>query len=382
MVSTNTKSSEIQDGGHVVVASNGGSRVELVDKHFLDYHANTMALGKPFRYDNTCLVTGGDDGTLRVYKINKASKINKVPRYQEISKLETKGGPLRCLEMHNTTKFSSADLIVGDAKGTLTILCNEQILNRRTLSEGCITALAVDEDFVGNLAIVVGDNRGVVTAVSPYGNLWRLQLQDACKHTHRELGVTPSVRCILPVRLQMIGGILTNYLLISDSCQNLFVLQNGMVVNRTQVTSVVTAMTCGSFMELLPQLLSPSQAFGSPRRQSTSIARQPQVAIGTEDGSIMVFADFQLHPYASVQLPVTRLVSVPNEERQDAGDYLLCAGHFNALVVLLRQELVLRLETDDWVHTIACTEGCSRDGRLDVALGLLNNTIQTYEITL
>ena len=51
----------------------------------------------------------------------------------------------------DVTKFGSTDMIVGDSVGNLTIFANEQILNRRTLSEGCITAISIDQDL-GNIA--------------------------------------------------------------------------------------------------------------------------------------------------------------------------------------------------------------------------------------
>lgn len=37
----------------------------------------------------------------------------------------------------------------------------------------------------GNLAIVVGDGEGGVTAVSPYGSLWKIRLQDASKQMYK-----------------------------------------------------------------------------------------------------------------------------------------------------------------------------------------------------
>ncbi|KAK3715064.1 hypothetical protein QZH41_012133, partial [Actinostola sp. cb2023] len=132
-------------------------------------------------YKELCVITGGDDGTIRVY----TTKNNlKTWNFEEISKLESKGGPVQCLHLHNVTKFGSTDLIVGDSKGTLTIFSNEQILNRRILSQGCITTLTVDVDYAGNLAIVVGDAEGGVTAMSPYGSLWKIRLQDAWKQMH------------------------------------------------------------------------------------------------------------------------------------------------------------------------------------------------------
>jgi len=37
----------------------------------------------------------------------------------------------------------------------------------------------------GNLAIIAGDSDGGVTAISPYGNLWKVRLQDTWKHMQK-----------------------------------------------------------------------------------------------------------------------------------------------------------------------------------------------------
>jgi hypothetical protein len=60
--------------------------------------------------------------------------------------LETKGGPVATMCLHDVTKFASVDLIVADSKGTLTFFGNKQILYKMMISEGCISALAVDID--------------------------------------------------------------------------------------------------------------------------------------------------------------------------------------------------------------------------------------------
>lgn len=181
---------------------------------------------------------------------------------------------------------------------------------------------------------------------------------------------------MLSVHLQTSNGLPVNYIIVSDNCKNLFILQNGMVVYKLQVPSVVTAMTSGYFIPIMPPPFSPSQSFSSPR--SLLPSRQSQVAIGTEEGSIFVLSNFQLQPYASVHLPVTNLVSFPNDECPDTTDLLLCAGHFNALMVFDQQELVHRLQTNEWIHTVSCSYD---DNQRHVVLGLLDNTVLTYKLS-
>ncbi|KXJ19091.1 uncharacterized protein LOC110231309 [Exaiptasia diaphana] len=344
--------------------------MEFISEHKMDHNFNALLVGKPFRYTDLCVITGGDDGTIRVFTTkNNLRNWN----LEEISKLESKGGPVQCLHLHNVTKFGSCDMIVGDSKGTLTIFSNEQILNRRILSQDCIIALTVDVDHAGNLAIVVGDGEGGVTAVSPYGSLWKIRLQDARKQMYKEIGQRVSVKCMLSVQLPAANGLPVSYIIVSDTCKNIFILQNGMVVHTLHMTSVVTAMTSGYFIPIMPPPFSPTQSFSSPR--SLQPARQSQVALGTEEGSIFVLSNFQLQPYASVRLPITNLLSFPNNGCPEKTDFLLCSGHFNALMVFDQQEIVHRLETKEWIHTVSC----SYDDK-HVVLGMLDNTISIYRL--
>lgn len=184
---------------------------------------------------------------------------------------------------------------------------------------------------------------------------------------------------MLSVRLPTSSGAPANYLLVADNCKNLFILQNGMVVFKLQVTSVVTAMTPGYFIPIIPQLFSPSQSFGSPRQQSVTSSRHPQVAIATEEGSIYILSNFQLQPYASVQLPVTHLATFPGDGNPDGTDFLLCAGHFNALMVFQQQELVKKLDTKEWLHTVSCT---NINNEKQIILGMMDNTVMTYKVAM
>ena len=65
---------------------------------------------------------------------------------QKSSSLETKGGPVQTLAIHDVTRFYSNDLVVVDSRGMLTVFCNEQILNRRQISDHCIQCLQVQQE--------------------------------------------------------------------------------------------------------------------------------------------------------------------------------------------------------------------------------------------
>lgn len=184
---------------------------------------------------------------------------------------------------------------------------------------------------------------------------------------------------MLSVKLPTSAGTVTNYVLVADTSKNLYFLQNGTVVYKMQVPSVVTAMTGGYFLTCGPksQVRSPAQALSSPRWQGGTVPRLSQVALGTESGAIFVLNDFQLLPFANVQLPVTQLDSLSS--LADGVDCLLCIGHFDALMVFRNHELILQHRTQDWVQTLAC---CETGSGKEVLLGLADNSVEAYKVNL
>lgn len=62
------------------------------------------------------------------------------------SVLDSKGGPIQALSVHNVTRFSSNDVLVADSQGTVTVFCNEQILHRKRISDSSINCLQVEQD--------------------------------------------------------------------------------------------------------------------------------------------------------------------------------------------------------------------------------------------
>jgi len=59
---------------------------------------------------------------------------------------ETKGGPIQSLVVHDVTKLSSCDIVIGDSRGFVTVFCNEQILARKVVTDRCICCLLLDSD--------------------------------------------------------------------------------------------------------------------------------------------------------------------------------------------------------------------------------------------
>lgn len=47
--------------------------------------------------------------------------------------LETKGGPVQSILLHDVTGFGALDLVVGDSNGTVTIFSRQQMLSKRSV---------------------------------------------------------------------------------------------------------------------------------------------------------------------------------------------------------------------------------------------------------
>ena len=94
---------------------------------------------------NVFYTSGSDLGNfIRIFQIFSVEII--VILLQLKLSLETKGGPVQSLVLDDVTKFGSIDLISGDSKGTVTIFCNGQILNRQSVSGYSINCLQVDKN--------------------------------------------------------------------------------------------------------------------------------------------------------------------------------------------------------------------------------------------
>jgi hypothetical protein len=75
-----------------------------------------------------------------------------VPTFQSVLVLESKGGPIQAVVLHDVTRLGGGDrggtqdVLVADARGTVTVFSNEQILSRRAVSQQCIPCLVVQQD--------------------------------------------------------------------------------------------------------------------------------------------------------------------------------------------------------------------------------------------
>lgn len=59
--------------------------------------------------------------------------------------LETKGGSIQAIHLHDLTGFGALDLAVGDCDGVVTLFSRQQILSKRDLGSG-ITDITIHSD--------------------------------------------------------------------------------------------------------------------------------------------------------------------------------------------------------------------------------------------
>ena len=182
------------------------------------------------------------------------------------------------------------------------------------------------------------------------------------------------VTSLLAIKLLVTSSLVSNYVLVADSNKNLHVLQNGTVVRSLEMPSIVNTMCAGYFLEGLDVStpLSP-QSVVPPRSASPQ-----QVALGLEDGRIIILHNFNLKLYANVKLTLTKMVTCSLGKGTDA---LLCCGHFNSMLIYHNGILMRKIATNDWVNSIEVMPSWGKHEHC-VYLGTLDGTIQTYGISM
>lgn len=89
--------------------------------------------------------------------------------------METKGGSVLVLMLHDIMKFGTIDLLVGDADGQLIFISRHSTLSRLSFSDA-ICSISVDKRFPW---IYIGNNAGTLNCFQPPNDvLWKLRLQD------------------------------------------------------------------------------------------------------------------------------------------------------------------------------------------------------------
>ncbi|XP_001201630.1 uncharacterized protein LOC764949 [Strongylocentrotus purpuratus] len=336
---------------------------------------NTLLVGRTFRHSNASLLLGSEDGVVRMYQINSLTPAE-ISNAKPNLILETKGGPIQAMTIHNIANFGSLELITADSRGMITIFSKQQILDRRSVSDHGLNSLQVDKDAAGNLEIVAGDLEGQVHAVVPFSNLWKLRLKPTNNRPQKDNKTQPQsaegVSQLLAARLySSTSGIATNYILASDRAKNLHFIQQGALVLTLPAVTSIKAMCSGYFMSLPEETDIPEIKNGIDH----------QVALGGEDGTISILSNFKISElqYANVHLPITQMLRLPSVQN-DGKDSLLCSGHFNSVFLYHSAICLAKYQTSDWVIAMSLSE-VDKEGKQEVVIGCRDKNITAIKVT-
>ncbi|XP_039267067.1 uncharacterized protein LOC120342345 [Styela clava] len=344
----------------------------------------SMTHGKLFQEENNFILTGAEDGVVRVYEVpgRKTSMITSV------RSLETKCGPVFHLQLHDIIRLVSQDLIAADSRGSVTLFCNGQIFMRTMPDKAAgITALQIHETMLGHLFIITGNEDGVVNCFNAFDNLWRIRLHDIMSMKIERLQSTRSVTCILATAISSSSCPAMDYIVVADSDKNLHFIQDGKVVISTSAPSVVKVMVAGYFLHF--------DEVGNPDEKLT------QLALGCEDGTVWICVDFEVQTatqYANVGHTITHLHRLPpiqnsysstngnkNDQHSDSVseklDLLLCCGQFPALLVLREGKVSTKHKLPDWTISICNFHQSDHDDANTVLIGCQDSTIQAIKVS-
>nr|XP_054758134.1 uncharacterized protein LOC129264307 [Lytechinus pictus] len=333
---------------------------------------NTLLVGRTFRHSNTSLLLGSEDGVVRMYHMNSLHSAGVTTSKPNLI-LETKGGPIQAMHIHNIANFGSLELITADSRGMITVFSKQQILDRRSVSNHGLNSLQVDKDAAGNIEIVAGDVEGQVHSVLPFSNLWKLRLPQTNNRSPKDKQQSSEgVGQLLAARLySSTSGIATNYILASDRAKNLHFIQQGALVLSLPTGTCVKAMCSGHFMSLPDETDIPEMKSGIDH----------QVALGGEDGTISIMSNFKLSElqYANVHLPITQMLRLPSVQN-DGKDSLLCSGHFNSVFLYHSAICLAKYQTSDWVIAMSLSE-VDKEGKQEVVIGCRDKQITAIKVT-
>ncbi|XP_046571104.1 LOW QUALITY PROTEIN: uncharacterized protein LOC124279337 [Haliotis rubra] len=335
---------------------------------------NVICVGSLFRQNGMAVVTGGEDAIVRCYNLTPSGSLAaQVPQVT----LETKSGPIQTMVIHDMTKFYNNDLIVADSLGSLTVICNQQILSRQNVSPCSINTLQVYHDTAGTSSVVMCNDSGLVSAVLPSSEQWRVDLnssQSVPVSSVSHLVVTS----LLTAELVDQHGRECNYVLVADNAGHIFILNQGVVVMVLTAPAPVTAMCKGRFVAADKLDLS-SPGKDAPPLPAVTSKHCHQVALGTQTGAIYLLHSFTItvDEFANAQSKVSNMTTL-NRPDSDT-DILLCCGQFNHLNAYHDGQLVAEFPTPDWIHTLAVAD-IDSDGVPEAVVGCLDHSMHAIKI--
>ncbi|CAO3662858.1 unnamed protein product [Umbelopsis ramanniana] len=257
------------------------------------------------------------------------------------------------------------DLIVGDSDGTVTVFSRRQMLSKRIIG-AAITHLEMYEDLIGGFEIISGGVDGIVTSFHPHDSRWRCNVGEESARLYTgsaAAGHSPSIRCLLSVKLEDTDGLSVAYILVCDGWPLLHFLSKGERIMTISLPSIINTMCAGYFSR------------SSRNTNADEPGGKQQIALAGQNGDIYIMENYKISAFFSVGYPVTKLLRYrPRGFENTSPDVLICAGHRNELKAYHNGSLIATYETEDWIHDMTLGD-IDADDNEELVLGLLNQTI-------
>ncbi|KAJ2826043.1 hypothetical protein FBU31_003545 [Coemansia sp. 'formosensis'] len=240
----------------------------------------------------------------------------------------------------------------------------------RNVFSAPISAIALDTNPNSPSVFIVGDLSGAVTACHAQEVLWRAQIaiQEPATTAERLRPQTsdsmtdPGISGVCAVQFPDSHGILTNYVLAAGGGCKVQILSRGHPVLAVPTPIPCSAMSAGYFIDSVS-----SKCAGARTCKSQTI-------IGDDAGRLFVLDDFELVPYAQLDYPITRVLSMPL--RAFSGlhgvDVVVCATQSNSVYILHDKQVVGTYAADFWPVSVDIVGAFSTAGPCIVAAR--NNT--------
>ncbi|CEG83168.1 hypothetical protein RMATCC62417_17137 [Rhizopus microsporus] len=332
---------------------------------------NCLAVGKPFLEDfseENDILIGTTAG--RVLILNQTKPVECL--------LETKGGSIQAIKLHDLTGFGELDLAVGDCDGVVTLFSRQKILSKRELGSA-ITDIVVYNDLVGGCEIIAGDMGGVVTSFQQHDALWKINIAEESLKLST-IGMKgrrlPSVQCMLSAIMKDRYGMDMACLLVCDGWPFVHFIQDGERFMSLKTPAVIQSICAGNFIDM--NTMRRFKPISKARESHTKLDDQ-QILLGGRDGYVYIMINFEIYPWIKVDFPITNIQRWrPSDLKEHEVDLLICTGHSNQVLVFQNGEKISTIQTLDW--PLAVTLGdVNADGKDELILGLLNQTIDVYE---
>eukprot|EP01132_Coremiostelium_polycephalum_P005736 gene5736-7134_t len=292
-------------------------------KRQTNYEFNVLIVGEIFKSTSIHLLVGTVDGKIIVYLNNR-----------EIEVLETKGGSIQHLELLDTTKFGSKDIISGDSNGNIVIFSNHQILYRESIN-GSITSIITHHLAIRDMKSVKGKD--------VFGNGF-------------------------------------HYIVLSENSSFVHIMDHGQRLYSIPTPSPVNCMCIGYFNKNLKSIQVALGCNNGIIYLLHDFKIEPYCEIGYPITKLSKLKYQKNNKMVSQQLQQQQQTNIIQQsDQQEELDFLICAGHFHSLKIYYDRVLICNHILDDWVHTMSIGD-VENNGETMIVVGKLDNTIEYLQV--